>query len=353
VLFAKSTAARRLELRFTFKDDGSRINIAPFRFPALTLRRAALDERVGTCVALRGVEMFLSEVIIIYLAAAAPFGVARFVAERERGTRAARSILNSAAASLVWPATALRSITKNVAGAGTCEAPADFERQVPDGQSVERARRATVNALRVVEDLIVRAGGRDCEAERHAMFAARECAERYVGLAFACASAREEARPSPRELELCRVAGRAGEDLQVAGRCLHRRNVSRLRAHRERARTELVHALAAARESAHNLYPSQPQFYSPARADETAKQISEALTQALSRAIELLSLFDERETVVAVARLLDAEFARLRRIRSQSADAAPGVPDEGGKSCTTPAAHTAFATRPLPTTTST
>src|ERR1051326_4962785 len=119
--------------------------------------------------------MFLSEVTIIYLAAAAPFRVARFVAERERGTRAARSFLNSAAASLVWPATALRSITKNVAGARTCEAPAGFERQIPDEQSVERARRATVNALRAVEDLIVKASGRDCEAGRHALFAARGC----------------------------------------------------------------------------------------------------------------------------------------------------------------------------------
>jgi hypothetical protein len=297
--------------------------------------------------------MFLSELTIIYLAAAAPFGVARFVEERERGTRAARSLLKSAAASLAWPATALLSLTRNVAKAQTCEAPSDFKEQVPDEQSVERARRATVNSLRAVEDLIVNASVRGCEPERHAMFAVRECVERYTGLALACATAHEEARPSARELELCRVAGRAGDDLLVAGRCLRRRNITRLRVHRERARTELVHALAAAREAAHNLYPSRLQFHSTERTDETTKQISEALVQALSRAVELLSLFDERESVVAVARLLEAERARLRRDVSQPADAAPECAGEGEKSCTTLAAHTAFATRPLPTTTST
>ncbi|HZT60786.1 MAG TPA: hypothetical protein VFA21_19440 [Pyrinomonadaceae bacterium] len=296
--------------------------------------------------------MFLSEITIIYLAAAAPFGVARFVEERERGTRAALSILKSATASLGWPATALRSLTKNAAKAQTCAALSDFERGVPDEQCVERARRSTVNSLRAVEDLIVKASGHDCEAERLALFAARECVERYAGLALACESAREEAQPSPREVELCRVAGRDGEDLLVAGRCLHRRNVMRLRAHRERARSELVHALAAAREVTRDIYSSQLQFH-PAERDETEKRLSEALTQALSSAVELLSLFDERETVAAVARLLEAKRARLRRISPRPADAAPGCADEGENPCTTRAAHTAFATRPLPTTTST
>ncbi|HST51513.1 MAG TPA: hypothetical protein VLJ61_05825 [Pyrinomonadaceae bacterium] len=306
---------------------------------------------VGTGVALRRVEMLLSELTIMYLAAAAPFGVARFVEEHERGSRIAHSILKSAAASLAWPAVVIR-LLKRIAALRNVGAGVD-ESRVPEGQSVERVRQATVNALRAVEDLIASERGRDCEAQRRALFAARESVERYAGLALACASAREEAQPEARELELCRVAGRDGDDLLVAGRCLHRRNVTRLRAHRERARSELVHALAAAGEAAHNLYPSRPQFQSPQRASETAKLISEALLQTLSRVVELLSLFDEREAVVAVARLLDAECARLRRACSTPADAARDGAGEGEKSCTTRAAHTAFATPPLPTTTST
>src|SRR5437763_116306 len=308
------------------------------------------------CVALPRVAMLLSELTIIYLAAAAPFGVARFVEDRERGTGA---LARSAAAALAWPATALlfalRSVAPRTVGAEACD-----DGHAHDEQRVERVRRSTVNALREVEDLLLSVRGRDCEAGRHALFAARESVERYAGLALACASAREDAAPAPRELELCRIAGRAGDDLLVEGRCVHRRNVTRLLAPRDRARTELVHALAAAREVAHeaartdayDVYPSHGQSH-PAKqtGDDRVRRISEALLRALSRAVELLSLFDDRDTVAAVARLLDAECARLRRTGSERADAARAVADEGGEVCTTRTVPAAFATQPLPTTT--
>jgi hypothetical protein len=301
--------------------------------------------------------MLLSELTIIYLAAAAPFGVARFVEDRERGTRGAGALAKSAAAALAWPLTALLFVLKSVAprtiGAGACDGG-----HAHDEQRVERVRRSTVNALREVEDLLLSERGHDCEAGRHVLFAARESVERYAGLALACASAREDAAPAPRELELCRIAGRAGDDLLVAGRCVHRRNVTRLLAHRERARAELIHALAAAREIAHeaarevahDVYSSRSQFHSAAQTgDDGVRRISEALLRALSRAVELLSLFDDRDTLVAVARLLDAECARLRRAGSQQADAARAVADEGGETCTTLTVPTAFATPRLQT----
>jgi len=292
--------------------------------------------------------MLLSELAIIYLAAAAPFGVARFVEDRERGVGA---LARSAAAALAWPATALLFVLKNVAPR-TIEAETNDNGHAHDDQRVERLRRSTVNALREVEDLLLSACGPDCEAGRHALFAARESVERYAGLALACASAREDAAPAPRELELCRIAGRAGDDLLVAGRCVHRRNVARLLAHRDRARAELVHALAAAREAAHDVYPSHGQPHCTEQTgDDRVRGISEALLRALSRAVELLSLFDDRDTVVVVARLLDAESARLRRAGSRTADAALVGADEGGKPCTTQAVPRAFATPPLPTTT--
>jgi len=309
------------------------------------------------CVALRRVVMLLSELTIIYLATAAPFGVARFVEDRERGTRGAGALARSAAAALAWPATALLFVLKNVAPR-TIEAETNDDGHAHDDQRVERLRRSTVNALREVEDLLLSACGPDCEAGRHALFAARESVERYAGLALACASAREDAAPAPRELELCRIAGRAGDDLLVAGRCVHRRNVTRLLAHRERARAELVHALAAAREVAHeaarevahDVHPASRQFHSAKQTgDDGVRRISEALLRALARAVELLSLFDDRDTVVAVARLLDAECARLRRVSSERADTARAVADEGGEVCTRLTVPTAFATPRLQT----
>jgi hypothetical protein len=303
--------------------------------------------------------MLLSELAIIYLAAAAPFGVGHFLDRRARGARHTRRVATSAAAALAWPLTALLFLLRRD---GTRAAGANG----PDGglargeRKIERAKRSAVNALRAVEDLLAERGRLD-EAGRHALFAARECVERYAGLALACAGAREEAAPTAREMELCRIAGRAGDDLLAAGRCVHRRNVTRLLAHRERARTELVHALADVRDLAHKLYPPPRQFHSAGRpggaeAAEPAcgggvREVSEALTQALARAFELLSLFDDRATATSVARLLDAERARLRRLEAGGAPV-PAVTREGGESCTTRADHKAFATPPLPTTTS-
>src|SRR5207237_8207017 len=146
--------------------------IRPCRAPGL--------RRVGMCVALPRVAMLLSELTIIYLAAAAPFGVARFVEDRERGTGA---LARSAAAALAWPATALlfalRSVAPRTVGAEACD-----DGHAHDEQRVERVRRSTVNALREVEDLLLSVRGHDREDVRHALFAARESVERYAGLAL-------------------------------------------------------------------------------------------------------------------------------------------------------------------------
>jgi hypothetical protein len=150
-------------------------------------------------------------------------------------------------------------------------------------------------------------------------------------------------------MELCRIAGRGGDDLLVAGRCVHRRNVTRLVAHRERASAELVHALAAVRESSHITRPPASCRAEDLRAADP-RRISEALSRALSRVVELLSLFDERSALVSVARMLDAECVRARRAESAAAEAGGGIEGEGP--CTTQAVPTAFAGPRLKTSTS-
>ena len=308
------------------------------------------------CVALRQSAMLLSELAIIYLAAAAPFGVGHFLRRHARDARHSHSIAKAAAAALAWPLTALLLLIRRD-GARAAEATELGRGFASNEQKVERVKRATVNALRAIEDLLAERGLGD-KVERHALFAARECVERYAGLALACADARQDAAPTPRELELCRIAGRAGDDLLAAGRCVHRRNVTRLLAHRERSRSELVHALADVRDLARNTYPPPRPFHAAdysvgenANQIPDAKQISESLLHALARTIEMLSIFDDRATVVSVGRLLEAECARLRRLEAEAMPA-PRVTREGGESCTTQAVHTAFATPRLPTPTS-
>jgi hypothetical protein len=293
--------------------------------------------------------MIVNELFIIYLAAAAPFGVARFISEHSGGARVGAALFKAVGAALAWPFTSLPRLLQRLASLRT--------KETSEGR-VEEVKRAAVNALRVVEDLLADGGALEEETERHKLYAARECVERYAGLAVACSSASADARPTRREMELCRIAGRGGDDLLVAGRCFHRRNVTRLVAHRERASSELVQALAAVREAAHGMYPTPPASYASEhlrtagarRIAVDLRRTSEALSRALSRVVELLSLFDERAALVSVARMLDAECERARRAESAAADTECGT--EGEASCTTPAVPTAFVSPRLRTSTS-
>jgi hypothetical protein len=309
------------------------------------------------CVALRRGVMIVNELFIIYLAAAAPFGVARFISEHSGGAATHTALFKAAGAALGWPFTSLPRLLRRLASLRT-KATNAAEHHALDERRVEEVKRAAVNALRSVEDLLADTGALDKESERHKLYAARECVERYAGLATACATATADARPTPREMELCRIAGRGGDDLLVAGHCVHRRNVTRLVAHRERAGSELVHALAAVREAAHKIYPPAPATYSAEqlraaggrRIPVDPRRTSEALSHALARVVELLSLFDERAALVSVARMLDAECGRARRAESAAAEAEGGP--EGEEPCTTQAVPTAFVGPRLRTSTS-
>ena len=311
------------------------------------LARVPRPPPVGMCVALGHGAMILNELFIIYLAAAAPFGVARFLSEHSGGARVGAALYKAAGAALAWPFTSLPRLLSHLRTKQANVA----EHQAPDERRLEEVKRAATGALRCVEDLLADAGVLVEESERHKFYAARECVERYTGLAAACATASADARPTPREMELCRIAGRGGDDLLIAGQCIHRRNVTRLVAHRERASSELVQALAIVRDAAHKMYPPTPVAYSSEHLRAAcAGRISEALGRALSRVVELLSLFDERAALVSVARMLDAECERARRAESAAAGREGGL--EGEEPCTTQAVPTAFVSPRLRTSTS-
>jgi hypothetical protein len=296
--------------------------------------------------------MIFSDIFIIYLAAAAPFGVSRFLAEHAGGAGTLPALMRGAGAALAWPFTSLTRLLGRAGGRRDGETNNREDGDLVE-RRVERAKRAAVNALRAVEDSLEDARAVVDEAGRHALYAARESVERYAGLALAAAQASPEARPSAREMELCRIAGRGGDDLLTAGRCVHRRNVTRLVAHRERASAELVQALAgvcalarAPRAAARDLY-TEEQLRADGRGRIAEAPLSEALPRALSRVAELLSLLGDRATADGLARLLEAEQERLGRAGRPRA---AGV--EGEEPCTTQAVHTAFASSTFRTTTS-
>lgn len=268
--------------------------------------------------------MRLSEIVIIYLAAAAPVGVVYFLSRRPRGARRTHALARSAAAAFAWPFTlaALWLERRRPARASVLEASR------ADETRAEEAQRALLAALRRAEELLEETYGAGDERARRVTRAAREGAERYAGLALAAAGADADAPPSPRELELCRIAGRKGDDLLLAGRCLHRNNFTRLVAHRERARQEFLHALAELRD-AHGGTRAVPEESRVSSRGSLGAILSEALLQVFARAVELFSAFDDRRAALGVARLLDAECARLRRLQTSDTEHALSRGTEG------------------------
>jgi hypothetical protein len=68
----------------------------------------------------------------------------------------------------------------------------------------------------------------------------RDTLEKYAGLTWALASSSADKTPAPHELELARLSGLEGDELLIAGLCIHRRNQSRLKFHQQSSRTELL-----------------------------------------------------------------------------------------------------------------
>lgn len=239
---------------------------------------------------------------------------------------------------LLWPVAAVAAVflARKRKGAEETErerAALGFE------EKIEQATRRLLAMLFKVEEQARALPGRQGRRSERVAIVVRESVEKYVGLTLGSREASADAPPSESEMELSRLAGRTGDDLLLAGRCIHRRNVTRLLAHRERARADLLHALAELRElSADSSVPESNIM--------AARHASVAILRLYGHAVNLLSLLEDEDAARRVARLLDAECARLRRLeaaspgRSQDACRA-----EGEEQCTPPTPRLAFTGR--------
>lgn len=256
--------------------------------------------------------MRLYEIITIYLAAGAPVGVTCFLHRRTRRSFA-HALAAASAVWLVWPVSLIQTLLEQSEKFARLSARAN---DVSDEQSherkIERAAHALALALYAVEDAYDETRRGNDKIYRQIVFAARRSVERFTGLALIVAQERQmpEHMPTKREMETCRIAGRTGDDLLIAGLCIRRRGRARLFAHYKRACTELVHALAGVRELLDREGFASPHEYAAARS------VSEKIIRVYASAIEVLSLLDEQTTAIMVARLLDAECARLRRLET-------------------------------------
>ncbi|MFN2596821.1 MAG: hypothetical protein ABR563_06500 [Pyrinomonadaceae bacterium] len=304
--------------------------------------------------------MRAAELITAYLAAAAPFAVVSFLRRRahERLTRAAprdmlaRDVTRATLAGLLFP---LALAARALARAGDASLAASSSSVVPSSSAAahdakfDAARKSLVAALHGFEDRAREPVAHSPDpASRHAESSARRAAadaahaleslvERYDGLTLALAETDAEGAPAEHETELARVAGRAGDDLVIAGRCVRRRNLSRLREHQSQSRLEMLHALAALQDSlalddAAHVSSRMSASASPQHA-AASQHLSAALLRIYERAFDLFMLHEDARGVQSLTRLLDATRARLYRRHEPDDARAPRAAATGGATC--------------------
>jgi hypothetical protein len=271
--------------------------------------------------------MRLIELITIYLAAAAPVGVIVFLRDSARDDSRARTIARALAAGLLFPAALFAYALKLRRNArGTHDA------ETHDAKIVS-AQGALIIALHNFEDRARETGDRHAKETIDAAHALGAQVERYAGLTLALAHAEPAGELDERETELARIAGRTGDDLEVAGRCVRRRNLSRLRERQSQSRLELLHALAELQDSI-SLF-AEPRAPRHAHNDNTAsasvQRVAVALLRVYERAFSLFMLLEDERGAQTLTRLLDATRSRLyRHHESQSPDNAADARDSAG-----------------------
>jgi len=301
----------------------------------------------GMSVALSCVAMRLVELITVYLASAAPVGVWFFLRLSPRARRSQRLTFASAAA-LLWPLVIISHYLTRETWSRRINAMTKKYSHTANDSSLPRARadefeRGLLDALHGLEDAARDACGEHAGPTADAARNACATVERFTGLTLAAARADFGGEPAESELELARVSGRAGADLEAAGRCVHRRNVARLQAHRRNARVELLHALADLPDTFAPSLLARPADF------RASRRLYAALLPVYGRSIELLSLFDDSRCVQTLARLFDSSAARLRQLDAVVRAADANEVPTGDEPCTPHSPQpTALHTHTLP-----
>lgn len=309
--------------------------------------------------------MRLIEFVTIYLAAAAPAGVIFYLrqpAHAQRASTCARALF----AGLLFPFTlaCYALLSRRSTRVAHTSDPKTHEAATHDATDeaatheakIDSSRKALINALHNFEDRAREAGGTRAAqsvADAHAL---TSTVERYAGLTLALAAAAPEGEPVARELELARVAGRTGDDLDIAGRCVRRRNASRLCEHQAQSRIELLHALAELQDALDAFADPRGgrtnssgranvsgqagiaghaavSHHARAAASPSAQALSAALLRVYERAFDLFMLLEDARGVQSLTRLLDATRARLYRHHDADPAHAPRLDAAGEVTC--------------------
>jgi hypothetical protein len=187
------------------------------------------------------------DLIIIYLVVGAPFAARRVAEDAPKvASRSYRAAINSSLVSLkeglLWPWSLARVFSSRLKQRKSTPATARGQNHSP-WSPVEHSLNLCLAAL---NDLAL--------IDRHEAFGqstsiesiyrdTRDTLEKYAGLTLALALSSADQTPAPHEFELARLSGVDGDELLIAGLCIHRRNQSRLKLHQQSSRTELLGVL--------------------------------------------------------------------------------------------------------------
>jgi hypothetical protein len=261
--------------------------------------------------------MRLIDFITIYLAAAAPVGVAVFFRQPARDEQHARTIARAIIAGLLFPFTLFSYALKQRGDARRAHA----DNAGAHDAKIDSAQRTLLNTLHDFEDRARASSDRHAKETADAAHALNAQVERYAGLTLALAHAAPAGELDERETELARVAGRTGDDLEIAGRCVRRRNLSRLRERQAQSRLELLHALAELQDTLSFFNAPRTSHHShnaTAALSQSASHLAPALLRVYERAFSLFMLLEDERGVQTLTRLLDATRSRLYRQHESS-----------------------------------
>jgi hypothetical protein len=266
-----------------------------------------------------------SEAITIYLAVGASFGVSRYLCAANQIKSRRRAIVEGICAALLWPLAAAAILTERLRHMNEQEAAEDTSVRA----RVEDAGRAFLLSVNEMLEAERASCATKREAMEHTLYALRDGAEQYVELAGMQAEVYEEGAPAAHEMELARIAGYRGDDLLLAGRCAHRRNVSRVRTRYERERARLLRKLAELREEEGKSLTSRRNDANGA----WQHRMSEARLKVYMRAIDLFSLVEDEGAARSTAELMNAECAALRLLKVADEESVC-TPSPGEEKCT-------------------
>jgi hypothetical protein len=169
--------------------------------------------------------MTYAEFFTIYLAIGAPFGVYFFLLNRSSGSNS-NLYLKTILATLFWIFFAFSLVFSRFTKNSVLISTTDFKRELSAEHAAQRLLSAFAkNSLTKVTVTF---------------FEFRELLERYIGLTLAIQNSEIDSPPTQQETEIFRITGREKKDLQLGGRCLHRRNFLRLKTHQIRVKDDFL-----------------------------------------------------------------------------------------------------------------